>query len=64
MPRGKHTRCLQCGSRGEYRLLEVLWRIGFSGPWHYVGGFLCAADRNALVGFISNLGEVQLVGDS
>lgn len=55
MPRGKHTRCSQCGSRGHYLYFEVMWRDNLRGPWHYVGGWLCAADRHALVSFINQV---------
>jgi hypothetical protein len=61
MPRGKHTRCSQCGQRGEYRYLEVLWRKDSRGPWHYVGGYVCGADARSLVGFISDVSPVQLL---
>jgi len=63
MPRGKHTRCSQCRRAGEFRYLEVMWRLGSRGPWHFVGGWLCAADRAALVGFISQLGDDLVVHD-
>lgn len=63
MPRGKHTHCSQCGQTGEFRYLELLWRLALRGPWHYVGGYLCAADRNALVAFIGSWGEHGVLSD-
>ena len=63
MTQRKHTRCSQCGFKVKARLLEVMWRLGFSGPWHYVGGWFCAACANGLVGFIGSLGEHQVVPD-
>lgn len=56
MPRGKHTRCSQCRSKGEYAHVEVMWRVGSRGPWHYVGGWLCAACRSGYLDFIGQLG--------
>lgn len=63
MPKRKHTRCSQCGSTLFCRYLEVMWRLASSGPWHYVGGFFCVADRHAFIGFIEGIGAEQLVGD-
>jgi hypothetical protein len=63
MSRGKHTRCSQCGLRGEYRYLELMWRLGLRGPWHYVGGYMCAADRRAVIGFIEQVSAESLVYD-
>lgn len=63
MPRGKHTRCSQCRSKGHYAYLEVMWRVGCVGPWHYVGGSLCAACRAALLGFINQIGDQVVAWD-
>lgn len=56
MPRGKHTVCSQCRSKGHFQHVELLWRLGFSGPWHYVGGWLCGACRAGYLDFIGQLG--------
>ena len=56
MPQGKHTRCSLCQHRGHFRYLEVMWRWASRGPWHYVGGYSCAACRTALLDFIGELG--------
>ena len=63
MPQGKHTRCSSCGSRGHFRYLELMWRLAYSGPWHYVGGWLCAACRGAMLSFIDQIGPAQLLVD-
>lgn len=63
MPRGKHTRCSQCRSMGEYRYLEVMWRLGLRGPWHYVGGWLCAGCRSAVLDFIGTIGDQVVAWD-
>lgn len=63
MPRGKHTRCSQCRCKGEYQHFEVMWHVGFSGPWHYVGGWLCAACRGALLEFINQIGVDVIAWD-
>lgn len=56
MPQGKHTRCSSCRSAGHFRFLEVMWRLGSRGPWHYVGGWLCASCRTATLDFIGQIG--------
>lgn len=48
---------------GHYQWLEILWRLGSRGPWHFVGAYLCADDRRAVISFIEDVGPVQLVGD-
>ena len=63
MRRGKHTRCSQCNSRGHFQHLELLWRLGSVGPWHYVAGWLCAACRVAYLDFIGQLGADLVAWD-
>lgn len=59
MAHRKHTRCSQCGYKVMATLLEVMWRDELRGPWHYVGGWLCAADRAALIAFIDSGFQTQ-----
>ena len=45
--RRKRTACWQCGSWGRFECLELMWRSGGSGPWHWVVTWPCAACRSA-----------------
>ena len=63
MPRLKHTRCSLCQSLGHYGFLELMWRNRSDGPWHYVGGYACAACRSSLLDFIGQLGSDLVAWD-
>lgn len=62
MPRGKHTVCSHCRSKGHYTWIEVLWRVRSHDPYTCVVGWLCAVCRSAMLDFIGELGaQVKLL---
>lgn len=63
MRRRKRTTCGQCGNRGQFTLLELLWRFGGAGPWTWCSGYLCAGCRAGFGDWTTQLGLPAIAWD-
>lgn len=63
MAQRKHTRCSQCGTIANCRLLELLWRLDGVGPWTWCSGYPCPVCRSAWLDFVGQLANVYVAID-